>query len=220
MRSKLVFGVAALIALLSTTAARATTYLVTFDNVQVDSNPNYTVTGSFLFDATKVADAASLYGLSNFNVQAVTPYGTFQPNYVWSVDSAFDYIGLGTSNSSPPPALILVFSSTSDGNGTGLNLLSQAAANGQPLSMLPLGSGSTSIPGGSAAFSSVGFLYSSYDTYLFHGGPPPEDIYSSISGSLVTTAVPEPSTWAMMLLGFAGLGFMGYRRRKFLAPSA
>jgi hypothetical protein len=23
--------------------------------------------------------------------------------------------------------------------------------------------------------------------------------------------VPEPSTWAMMLLGFAGLGFMGYR---------
>jgi hypothetical protein len=24
-------------------------------------------------------------------------------------------------------------------------------------------------------------------------------------------AVPEPSTWAMMLLGFAGLGFVGYR---------
>jgi hypothetical protein len=26
-------------------------------------------------------------------------------------------------------------------------------------------------------------------------------------------AVPEPSTWAMMLLGFAGVGFMAYRRR-------
>ena len=25
-------------------------------------------------------------------------------------------------------------------------------------------------------------------------------------------AVPEPSTWAMMLLGFAGLGYAGYRR--------
>jgi hypothetical protein len=24
--------------------------------------------------------------------------------------------------------------------------------------------------------------------------------------------VPEPSTWAMILLGFAGLGFVGYRR--------
>ena len=27
------------------------------------------------------------------------------------------------------------------------------------------------------------------------------------------SAVPEPSTWAMMILGFAGLGFLGYRRR-------
>ena len=27
-----------------------------------------------------------------------------------------------------------------------------------------------------------------------------------------TITVPEPSTWAMMLLGFAGLGFAGYRR--------
>jgi uncharacterized protein (TIGR03118 family) len=30
-------------------------------------------------------------------------------------------------------------------------------------------------------------------------------------GSL--SAVPEPSTWAMMLLGFAGVGFMAYRRK-------
>jgi hypothetical protein len=27
------------------------------------------------------------------------------------------------------------------------------------------------------------------------------------------SAVPEPSTWAMLLLGFAGIGFMAYRRR-------
>ena len=26
-------------------------------------------------------------------------------------------------------------------------------------------------------------------------------------------AVPEPSTWAMIILGFAGIGFMAYRRR-------
>ena len=31
---------------------------------------------------------------------------------------------------------------------------------------------------------------------------------------LRTSAVPEPSTWAMMLLGFAGLGFAGYRRAR------
>lgn len=27
------------------------------------------------------------------------------------------------------------------------------------------------------------------------------------------SAVPEPSTWAMMIIGFAGVGFMAYRRR-------
>lgn len=27
------------------------------------------------------------------------------------------------------------------------------------------------------------------------------------------TAVPEPTTWAMMILGFAGVGFMAYRRK-------
>jgi|WetSurMetagenome_2_1015567.scaffolds.fasta_scaffold240752_1 hypothetical protein len=29
----------------------------------------------------------------------------------------------------------------------------------------------------------------------------------------VTSAVPEPSTWAMMILGFVGVGFMAYRRK-------
>jgi hypothetical protein len=35
----------------------------------------------------------------------------------------------------------------------------------------------------------------------------------SFSVTSVASAVPEPSTWAMLLLGFAGLGFMGYRRK-------
>lgn len=31
---------------------------------------------------------------------------------------------------------------------------------------------------------------------------------------LNVNAVPEPSTWAMMFLGFAGVGFMAYRRSR------
>jgi hypothetical protein len=26
--------------------------------------------------------------------------------------------------------------------------------------------------------------------------------------------IPEPSTWAMMIIGFVGLGFVGYRKTK------
>ena len=33
-------------------------------------------------------------------------------------------------------------------------------------------------------------------------------------------AVPEPSTWAMMLLGFFGLVFLGYRQTRTAKPQA
>jgi hypothetical protein len=36
----------------------------------------------------------------------------------------------------------------------------------------------------------------------------------------ITSDVPEPSTWAMMILGFAGVGFMTYSRRKQTAALA
>ena len=34
------------------------------------------------------------------------------------------------------------------------------------------------------------------------------------SGTLTVTAVPEPSTWAMMLIGLLGLGYAGHRRSR------
>lgn len=33
-------------------------------------------------------------------------------------------------------------------------------------------------------------------------------------GSILTSGVPEPSTWAMLVMGFAGVGFLAQRRRK------
>ena len=41
------------------------------------------------------------------------------------------------------------------------------------------------------------------------------DIYISNSSDVtVSSAVPEPSTWAMMILGFASVAFMAYRRKR------
>jgi hypothetical protein len=42
------------------------------------------------------------------------------------------------------------------------------------------------------------------------------DIFSleEPTGLNIVVGTPEPSTWAVMLLGFAGLGFAGYRSRR------
>jgi hypothetical protein len=37
---------------------------------------------------------------------------------------------------------------------------------------------------------------------------------SGVFDNFVTATVPEPSTWTMMLAGFAGPGFAGYRRSR------
>jgi hypothetical protein len=38
--------------------------------------------------------------------------------------------------------------------------------------------------------------------------------FDSTSINATITGTPEPSTWAMMILGFAGIGFMAYRRKQ------
>jgi hypothetical protein len=53
---------------------------------------------------------------------------------------------------------------------------------------------------------SIAFL-GTYKTITF---TTPE--YESWYAFIVGTAVPEPSSWAMMMLGFAGLGYAGFRR--------
>ena len=45
------------------------------------------------------------------------------------------------------------------------------------------------------------------------------EIYAVNSGGSITT-VPEPSTWAMMLLGFAGLAYAGWRGSRRTAAAA
>jgi hypothetical protein len=42
-------------------------------------------------------------------------------------------------------------------------------------------------------------------------------VYDNItvgSGTVITGGVPEPATWAMMMVGFAGLGFAGWRKAR------
>jgi opacity protein-like surface antigen len=49
-------------------------------------------------------------------------------------------------------------------------------------------------------------------TYSETSTPNSAFIATSRIDPVITADVPEPSTWAMMILGFAGVGFMTYRR--------
>jgi hypothetical protein len=64
-------------------------------------------------------------------------------------------------------------------------------------------------------FESAIAIYSFYDFNTNTG-----EFYQAQLDAIAVQAVPEPSTWAMMILGFAGIGFLAYRRsRKQLAAA-
>jgi len=81
------------------------------------------------------------------------------------------------------------------------------------------------------AFSNPGVLFTigGFEWNLFSTGPtgpgnyelygrnadttPGSNYVPTVPGSLTVTAVPEPTTWAMMILGFLGVGFLSYRRK-------
>jgi hypothetical protein len=56
------------------------------------------------------------------------------------------------------------------------------------------------------------FNQSNNGMYRVNTISPGSSEYVSVTTSAVS-AVPEPSTWAMMILGFCGLGFIAYRKK-------
>ena len=54
---------------------------------------------------------------------------------------------------------------------------------------------------------------SAFNLYYVEGNGSPAILDVHLAGANLTTDVPEPSTWAMMILGFFGVGFMAYRRQ-------
>jgi PEP-CTERM motif len=62
--------------------------------------------------------------------------------------------------------------------------------------------------------SALGFTFTDVTPIIHIANGTIASFSASFSGNASASAVPEPSTWAMLALGFAGLGFAGLRRRK------
>jgi hypothetical protein len=74
-----------------------------------------------------------------------------------------------------------------------------------------------SCPGYSAGFcpfSPIGVGFAGTAMSIEFAGVANQIVFDDVTFGSVTPGVPEPSTWAMMMLGLAGLGLAGRRRAK------
>jgi hypothetical protein len=111
---------------------------------------------------------------------------------------------------------------TGEGNGTATPVVSNTLTAGISSINLPL-TGLTN--GGNALFSQnfatlwgAGNVLTVLDVNVFDNWDGNVQFEQNVANFLgqdgPIAAVPETSTWAMMILGFAGVGFMGYRRSR------
>jgi len=158
---------------------------------------SFTITSGFLSTWNLTTTAGSKlpgapYGPLNFNSAYEKSLGTF-PNGapLNSVDVSDKTVGFLPSNSTPYQGELFIQFQNSLSGG-----------------------GIDPIVGGYECF---GFSCSPQTA----GGPTGDIRFFNLDSKPFASAVPEPSTWAMMILGFAGLGFLTYRRsRKSVAIAA
>lgn len=193
----LLFG-AALLASTTLTANAATvteTYsfsLTGFVDIQGNTTaPSNLVTGSFTvtFDPTQnyTNDTTDIHVNSFNGVTVDSPFG-------FSYDATSKLFGFGGTYGGTN----LVYDGTND------IVISYNLSNLADPTFVPC-----STPGytcgkytGSSAVEASGYTTVASGTAYFYGAQ-----------STITAGVPEASTWAMMIAGFCGLGFMAYRKR-------
>ena len=103
--------------------------------------------------------------------------------------------------------------------GVASDEVSGATAYSVPVNeVLAINGGSMAVPGTSASYAKnelYRFSETQTDAYIYNNPNLFSDSLTSPFDTIanVTPDVPEPSTWAMMILGFVGLGLMAYRRK-------
>jgi PEP-CTERM motif len=202
LRTFAAFGAVAALPILTATLAEPAEASVLIDIYQTGGN--VVATGSGTIDLTGLTfDFSAAVG----GMGAVVPFdgiAAVGPDNVADV-----YTGVSGPASFGPGATTFGSSGSGDAFGVAASLLPS------PVLFVPEGYVSGTALSGSSTFASetIASLGLAPGTYVYTWAIP-----GSIGDSLtVNIGVPEPSTWAMMLIGFAGLGFAGYRQRKKLA---
>lgn len=209
-RSSLLTGLVAAAGLLISASANATVIFDTGVGAPGTLDPHWTITAAIgtapagsptiqawpsVFPLLPGIWAAPLPG-SQWITPTANPGDSFDPvaNGFYTYTEAF----LGTAGS------VITGKYFSDNTVTTITLLS-------PL-QVAIGGGNFQAPASSFAFAPLpsNGLYTlnfTVENFAQNGGNP-----SGLDVAVSVGSVPEASTWAMMILGFLGLGFLGYRR--------
>jgi len=181
------------------------TAVYTFNTSEYAENvPGVLVRGSSLPPVDGMTPPSPLVGDATVTVNGVT-YDLGGSNYATLYSNSFD--------ETPGALPNYLTANVLDANGN--QIMSYVATTSDP-PQFPV---SITTPFGPIDFGSSGGSQIDFDCV----GPSDDPtcagfIDADITASLVNnSAVPEPSTWVMMAVGFAGLAFAGYRRKRIAA---
>ncbi len=207
------------------------TYGSTTDANYNGTNPNYPGTGYEVTGVTGTfSDSNNGLNISNAPISGLVPISPSPPNDPGNTTAPADFSFLNnisdpnhvlsSNNLAPPPATYYQLSYDNlYWPGGAPPIVFDWTYSGGPLDIYGL---LFTINAGGGNTDTVDLWYNGL------GAPPGYEGYGAavISGDLVALdyvagSVPEPSTWALMALGFAGLGFAGDRRSRCrLSPAA
>jgi hypothetical protein len=172
----------------------------------------HSATGDLMIDILvpdNVSNPSTTYTISGPLVGASTFAASLFSPTAWISGQLDSYLGISASPTNPIGAY-LPSAQTFQPSATGFFVYTA-----------DLGTQTLPSNGGASNFDLLtlnkGLLTGSY-VVAFQGAAGTRLDATANSGAIFETGrmmgTPEPSTWAMMLLGFAGLGFAGYRRAK------
>lgn len=134
-----------------------------------------------------------------------TPGGQLTLTFDWFNKTNFAQFGSAIDGSTQSARVDILFNGASPfdvGAGVADNLMLNEGTLTDP---------STTIPWESASFTITGLSAGTYEL-RFGNGQCCNFQQFGVDNVSLTTSVPEPQTWSLMLLGFAALGYSGYRR--------
>jgi len=202
MKLKQIFAAAAFLA--GATISQASyAGIVLSDNFNASVPDQLNWAGDSVFTSTSPPGSVDLIGQG----------GVF--NFLPGHGSYVDMDGSSGSGNDPAGQLTSVVTLAAGSYSLTFDLAGNQRGAAAQTTRVTLGNFSVDIPlvPANAGFSTYTYNFTTTGGNLVFTELGPSDQQGNLLDNVVLTAVPEPSTWAMMLLGFMGVGFMAYRRK-------